>query len=250
MATPDPTKGGGPGSNPTTRGLITDYEFYDDFLTAGYAADLALANESNPAAKFSEVADAGDWLVTRDVAPTIVVADSEPGGVLLVTTGGSAGDFASCQLNGTSFAVNADKDIVFEARVKFDDGNDTQWFIGLASADVTGTTLGPILDGTNDSIGFRQPGATDVDIDYVVEDDTTETTADTGVDIVDDTFLVLTFIVTSTTNVRFLIDGNFIADVTTNLPDAGAALTPTFEVSGPTANSTIEIDYIYCSQVR
>ncbi len=146
--------------------------------------------------------------------------------------------------------MDADRDIIFEARVKFDDANDTRWFIGLATTDATGTTIGPILDGVNDSIGFRQDGDTDIDIDCITEDDTNETTTDSTVNVLDDTYLTLTFVVSGTSNVKFYIDGTLQVTHTANLPDSGAVLTPTFEVHSPTASSTIEIDYIYVGQAR
>lgn len=227
-----------------------DPEFFDDFMVAGYCPDAALANESDPAAKFSEVADRGEWLVTRDAAPTIVVADDEPGGVLVITTGANAGDFVSCQLNGEAFKVAANKDIIFEARVKFDDADDTRWFIGLATTDVTGSTLGPILDGTTERIGFQQ-NASDraVDIVAVTEDNSTETTSDTGVDLEDDTFVTLTFHVKGNQRVDYYVNGNLKASHTTNIPD-GDAVTLTMEVHSPTASSTLEVDYIYAAQKR
>lgn len=229
--------------------VAPDIEFFDDFVSTSYCPDAALTNESDPAAKFSEVADRGDWLVTRDAAPTIVVADDEPGGLLLITTGSSANDFVSCQLNGESFKVAADKDIYFEIRMKLDDANDTQWFVGLATTDTTGSTNGPILDGTTESIGFRQATDTGVDIYYICEDAATETTADTGEDVADNTYVTLAFHVISNTRVKFFVNGNEKASVATNIP-TGDAVTLTMEVHSPTASSTLEVDYIYCCQKR
>lgn len=224
--------------------------YFDDFTNVWMAVDAALTDESNPTGTFSESADEGEWLVTSDATGTIVVSDAEPGGVITVTTGSSANDFMSCQLNGQSFAMNAAKDLIFEIRCKFGDADDTQWFVGLATTDVTGTGLGPILDGTNDSIGFRQNADTGVDIDCLTEDDTNETETDSTIDVADDTFVTLTFHVRGTSAVAFYVNGTLRATHTTNIPDSATALTPTFEIHSPTASSTIEIDYIYCGQAR
>lgn len=224
--------------------------YFDDFLEGGYCPDAALASESDPAAKFSEVADRGVWLVTRDAAPTIAISDAEPGGVVAITTGASANDFVSLQMNGEAWTVNANKNIYFEARVKLADADDTQWFVGLASTDVTGSTLGPILDGTNDSIGFRQNADTGVDIDCLTEDDTTETETDSGVDVADDTYVRLAFRVIGTERVDFYVNGDKVASHSTNLPDAGAGLTATIEVHSPTASSAMEVDYVLIQQDR
>jgi len=134
-------------------------------------------------------------------------------------------------------------------RVKFDDANDTRWFVGLATEDVAGTTLGPILDGVVESIGFRQTTATGVDIFALTEDASTETTTDTGDNVADDTYVVLAFHVLSNTAVKYYVNGIERATHTTNIPD-GNEMTLSFEVQSPTASSTIEIDYILCAQTR
>ncbi len=226
--------------------------YFDDFIVGGFVIDAALANETDPSSKFSNIADSGEWLVTYDVAPTIVIADAEPGGLLVVTTGSNANDFCSCQMNGQAWAVTALKDIYFEARIKLDDTDDTQWFLGLCSTDVAGTTLGPILDsvGSNGSmIGFVQDGDTDVDIDYIVQNGGTATQADTLVNVADDTYVTLAFQVLSAGAVNMFVNGVLVANVATNIP-VNDALTLSMEVHSPTASSTLEVDYILCSQSR
>ncbi len=213
--------------------------YFDDFLSG----------QLEPGHKFSSTTNLGDWLETSDVTPTIVIADNEPGGLVVVTTGSNGNDFASCQLNGEAFKVRADKDLYFQCRVKFDDANDTRWFVGLATTDITGTTIGPILDGVVESIGFRQNTDTGTDIYALTENTSTETTDDTGVDVADDKYLVLAFLVTSNTKVEFFVNGKLVVTHTTNIP-SGDAVTPTFEVHSPTASSTIEFDYILCVQER
>ncbi len=236
----------------TSGGPAKDIVFFDDFLVAGFIFDDALSGESKPAAKFVDFADVGEWLVTFDVLPTIVIADAERGGLLLVTTGSNANDFCSCQHNGEAWAVTAAKDMFFEMRVKFDDANDTRWYVGLNTTDVSGTTIGPILDslgGAGSGIGFFQNTDTGTDIQISVQNGGTQTTATAAVDVVNDTYLLLAFRVHSNDQVEFFINGNSVGTVTTNMPD-GDALTLSFEVHSPTASSTIEIDSIYCSQVR
>jgi len=237
------------GSGFSADASVRDIVFFDDFLVAGFKVDAALALESDPSSKFSTIANSGEWLVTFDVAPTIVIADNEPGGLLVITTGSNSNDFVSCQMNGEVWKVAAQKDIYFECRVKFDDANDTQWFIGLATTDVAGTTVGPILDGVTESIGFIQDGDADVDIDFVCEDNSTPTQTDTGINVVNDTYLILAFHVKSNDSVEFFVNGTSVGSSTTNIPDTDA-VTLTMEVHSPTASSTIEVDYIYCAQIR
>jgi len=222
-----------------TISAITDV---DDFDRGGYCPDAALASESDPAAMFSEVADRGEWLVTRDAAPTVAIADGEPGSWLSVTTGASADDFVSAQKNGSIWTPAAGRRIIIDARIKIDDTDDTKWFIGLAVPDVTGTTLGPILDGVTDSVGFRILTGTDANIQYVTEASSTETTGDTGYDLVDDTAINLQAIILGTERVLFFVNGVNVFEATTNIPTA--ALTKTFEVSSTTASSNLKIDYL------
>ncbi len=219
--------------------IVGDHMYFDDF----HSGCMESGN------KFFRTANTSDWLVTDDIDAAVTISDDEPGGVLRIATASNAGDFASCQLNGEGFKVTAGKDIYCEMRLKFDDGNDTRWFFGLATTDVTGTTLGPILDGVVESIGFRQTTATGTDIFALVEDGSAETTVDTGVNVVDDTFLVLAFHVLGTGRVIYWIDGKEVASFTTNIP-SGDAITPSMEVQGPTATSIVEVDYFLCMQTR
>lgn len=223
-------------------------EYFDDFMggSGGYVADLALSSESDPAARFSEVADAGVWLVTRDAAPTITGVDSGLGGWVRISPNTNANDFVSCQMNGQPFQVRAGKKIKMQFRVKTNDADDIKFFIGLASTDATGTTAGPILDGTNDSIGFRNVLGNTTTFLSLVEDDTNETTG-TGGTLADDTFIVLGVEVDGRNAVRFYVDGALVNTISTNIPDEGAYLTPTIEVGSPTGTTAtyLDVDYVW-----
>lgn len=229
-----------------------DIVFFDDFFVGGFIFDDALTGESKPAAKFVDFADVGEWLVTFDILPTIVIANAERGGLLVITTGSNSNDFCSCQHNGEAWAVAAQKDIYFEMRVKFDDANDTRWFVGLCGPEVASSTVGPILDviGSSESmIGFFQNTDTGTDIQIIVQNGGTETTISAGVDVVDNIYLLFAYRVKSNDSVEFFINGNSVGEITTNMPDADP-MTLSMEVHSPTASSTIEADYIYCSQIR
>jgi len=236
----------------TSGALERDISYYDDFLEGGFKVDAALLNESDPSSKFSTIANSGVWLVTFDVAPTIVIADGEPGGVLVITTGSNANDFVSCQMNGEAWAVTSLKDIYYEIRMKLADSNDTRWIVGLCSTDVAGTTIGPILDsidGEGSMIGFVQNTDTGEDIGCILQNGGTGTTTDSGVDVSNDTFVTLGLHVRSNVGVEYFVNGTSVADVTANVPDADA-VTLSMEVHSPTASSTLEVDYLSCAQVR
>lgn len=231
----------GPGQFVTAK-----FEIFDHYFDATYCPNAALSNESDPAARFSEVADRGLWLVTRDAAPTIVVKDSEPKGVLSITPGTSANDFVSAQMNGQSFQCTTGRRIYFEARIKTNDADDIKFFIGLASTDTTGTTAGPVLDGTTASIGFRNVLGNTTTFLAMSESASTESTGTAGT-LADDTFTVLAFEVIERSRINFYVNGALVYTATSNIPLTTEYLTPTMEVGSPTGTTatTLEVDYTY-----
>lgn len=240
------------GSGFSAAGSARDIVHFDDFISAGFVVDAGLSAESDPASKFSTIADAGEWLVTADVAPTIVVADGAVGGVLVITTGSNANDFCSLQMNGEAWATATNKTVFFEIRMKVDTAADARWFVGLCAEEAAGSAIGPILDvvGSAESmIGFIQNGDTTIDIDCLVQNAGTDTQVDTTVNILDDTFVILAFKVDGDGTVEFFVDGVLTITTTTNLPTADA-LTLSIEIHSPTASSVLSVDYIYCAQQR
>ena len=223
--------------------------YFDDFIEGGYAADAALADESDPSGKFSTTANRSPWLVTlidggSDAGEVIAISDDEHGGVLTLTANDADDDGISLQLNGEAFGLKAGRTLIFEARVKITDVSETDWFVGLATSDTA------ILSGVTDSIGFRCPDSTG-DIDYVCEAASTETTADTTKDLTDATYVTLRFEVNGRTSVKFYVDGAFIYKSTTNIPATTAGLTPTLEVRNDGAVAqTLEVDYVLVAAER
>lgn len=219
-------------------------EYMDDFIEGGYNAGAS-------SSKFSATANDCAWLLTltdggSDAGEVIAVADDEPGGVLTLTTNDADNDSIELQHNGETWKVAADKDMIFECRVKVADADSTDWFIGLATTDTT------VLDGTTERIGFGSNGldAANASIYTFCEDASTETSDDTGKDLVDDTFVVLSFLVRSNERVKFFVDGEYVAQSTTNIP-TGDAVTLTVCVQNDSAAvHTMEVDYIYCAQER
>ena len=196
--------------------------------------------------------NAATWRNSTDNSGTVLLGDVAAGAIVL-TPGSSATDYVSIQKVGACIYMDANKDIVYKARIRLDDADDAKWFVGLAAADdaATGSTAAPVLDGNNDTIGFRNTAGNTADIYYVVEDDATETTADTTKDLADATFVDLAFEVRGTSSVTFYVNGEQVGKSSTNLPDASTALTPYFEVSSTGTGSTaMTIDYILVSQDR
>lgn len=194
---------------------------------------------------FSTNADTAEWLLTHDNATSsVTIADANPNGVLRITPGTSANDYKSLQLNGEAFGLYAGRNQTIKTRIRTNDADDIKFFIGLASSDTTGTTAGPILDGTNDSIGFRNVAGNTAAFLCVTEDDTTETTNTAGT-LADDTWTDLRIDIYGTSRVVFLVNGVQVADHRTNLPDSAAGLTLTIEVGSPTGTTATYLDLDY-----
>lgn len=213
-------------------------EFWDDFVTGGTGTTVG--------GKFATTANAAQWLNSTDNGGTCIISDAEHGGVVALTPGTSANDYVSCQLNGEAFVTAANRKIIFETRIKSNDTDDLKFFVGLATTDAgTSATAGPVLDGTNDSIGFRNVLGNTAAFLYIVEDDTSETTGAAG-SLTDDTFTILRFELDGTSMARFYVNGALVGKVTTGLIDAGVALTPTLEVGSPTGTTAtfLEVDYV------
>lgn len=181
---------------------------------------------------FSSVTDGG-----IDEGETIVVADDAHGGVLAITTNDADNDMVQIQLNGEGFALASGRQLVFKTRLKLDSVSNGDIFAGLAIANTD------VLAGVTDSIGFRIPDA-DGNLDTVAEKDSTETTADSGEDLSDDTFVTLTIDIDGTNRADFYVGNKAVANVSTNLPD-DEALSPCFQVrNASAATSTLSIDYV------
>ena len=213
------------------------YVYFEDFIACGGVGSIVSETE-NQAPWLATLVDGGSAN-----AEVLKIADDQPGGVFVCTTNPAANDLNNLQLNGEMFKLASGKNLWFETKIKIVDVDKTDWFIGLAITDTT------ILAGTTDSIGFRCPDHTG-DIDYVCEKDSTETAADTGANLSDNTWVRLGFKFDGINRVTFFVDGVPKAIVSTNIPD-DEALTPSFEVRTSEASAhTMYVDYIKIVQFR
>ena len=224
-----------------------DVEYFEDFLQGGYVADAALSAESDPAAKFSMVADAGEWFVTRTATgtPTLTVLDDGANGYLKILNGTADNDLTNLQLNGESFKLRAGKMLVFESKFNITDLTYGEFFIGLSITDtaIMGTY---VTSGSSDHIGFAMLSA-GPSLLYAVDKDNagTDSSVDTGIDLVDATDVTVRIEIDGISVARFYVDGVLVGTDTANLPD-NEAMTPTVELRnyGGTTAAIMNIDYI------
>lgn len=229
--------------------MYLKYIFWaDDFVEGGYCPDLALASESDPAAKFSEVADRGAWLVTivdgdSDGDEIIAVSDAGHGGVLKIETTDKALDSVDIQMNGESFQIQSGEEAWFNARWATEDVSANTNVIGLALSDTDITGSLP-----NDHILFQNRGG---DLYFCVGQNGTATAVDTGVNMVDGTYVTTAWYWDGTSNITVTVNGTAVTNLTDNgstilFPD-DQAISPCMGIqTTDTGKDYMLVDYIGC----
>jgi hypothetical protein len=187
------------------------------------------------------------WTVVKDASASVaIVADTVGGELALTSAATTDNDGASIQGNEI-FAVDADKVLYFQTRVECNDADQTDLCFGLT---VNFATNPEAMLTAADRIVFQVDDG-NASILCKTEKDGTETSTDSLVDLVDDTYVVLGFAVTGTSSVQFFINGKLVATHLTNIPDdenlALAAMSLSGSASGTRATT---IDYIFGAQTR
>ncbi len=188
-----------------------------------------------------------DWTVVKDDDAAVgIVADTVGGEVALTSKATTDDDGASIQGNEI-FAVAANKEIYFSTRVKCNDADQTDICVGLT---VNFATNPEAMLTAADRIVF-QVNDENASILCKTEKNGTETSTDSGVDLADDTYAVLSFQVSGTGSVTFFVNGRQVAQHSTNIPDdenlAVAAMSLSGSASGTRATT---LDYLIAAQTR
>ena len=187
------------------------------------------------------------WTVVKDSGASVgIVADTVGGELALTSTATTDNDGASIQGNEI-FAVATDKDIFFSTRLKCNDADQTDICVGLTLNFATNPEA--MLTAT-DRIVFQVDDG-NASILCKTEKNGTETSTDSLVDLEDNTYVVLSFNVTSTGSVTFFVNGKQVAQHTTNIPDdenlALAAMSLSGSASGTRATT---LDYLIAAETR
>ena len=225
-----------PGSILPGQGPCLDKVFDDDFAHIDEGAD-------------------GKWIRTDTGSGSAIITEDG----MLYTLGTSDNDSeemqGSCGSAGGAFALNANRDIYGYCRLKFNDVDLVDWFVGLATLDTA------VLDGTTDAVGLCASTGTGIlntatASVFAVRGSamgaawSAATFVDTGVDILDDTFFDIAWWIEGITRMRFYVNGKELVNVTTgDFPLVGVRMTPTMCFQDQSTAESITVQRYYCSQV-
>jgi hypothetical protein len=188
-----------------------------------------------------------DWTVIKDTGASVgIVADTVGGELALTSTATTDDDGASIQGNEI-FAVAANTGIFFSTRIKCNDADQTDICVGLTLNFATNPEA--MLTAT-DRIVF-QVNDGNASILCKTEKNGTETSTDSGVDLADNTYVVLSFQVSGTGSVIFFVNGRQVAQHSANIPDDENLTMAAMSVSGSASGTRVTtLDYIIGTQTR
>jgi len=196
-----------------------------------------------------DVTTADGYVITQVTSGAIAGVTDEDGGVLLVDSAGnaSADDGVNVQLTNCTFKPAAGRTIRFEARCKFVDAGDDQYFIGLCAPGTTAIIASGALEDTADKCGFyRHAGSTADKISSITaRTSADDATADVG-DIVDDTYVKLGFVINGLTSVQFYVNGVLVETGSTaaNIPNAVMCLSYVAQCEQTSADAEMSVDWV------
>ena len=156
-----------------------------------------------------------DWTLLKDSSATAALgADAESGTLVLTSQATTDNDGASVQGNEI-FAVATGKDMFFQTRIKNSDVDQSDICVGFTLNFATNPEN--MLTAT-DRIVFQVDDG-DASILCKTEKDGTETSTDSGIDMVDDTYVKLGISCSGTGTVEFFVNDKLVATHSTNIPD-------------------------------
>jgi len=212
-------------------GQETDYvTYFNDFLMA---QDYATADWTQ------SQAEVGTGTATETLA-----AD-ERSGALVLTNAANDTDFNEIQATEENYSLTSGKRLWYETKIKIG-GTDITAVGAISGLYITDTTA---LAGATDSVRIEVADGA-ADILCKTEKNSTETSTDSGVDAVIDTYVTLGFYYDGAGSVEFYVNRNKVATHTTNLPDDENLCITAGVINGEAVVKTLTIDYIYVAQER
>jgi len=223
------------------------FGMFDDFHAVTSNQGVAVNNDAAQATSI----DSDMWNAAIGGSSDAIATDStKTGGVLKFTLGSSAGEETAITAPQMGFTVDASnaRKIWFEARLQLDDVSGAGFFVGLASND--GAVEATAIDTLEDGIGFHCATGATPNILAIGAKGNTETTTDTGIDIADATWVVLSFYFDGS-SCHWYVNGVKKVSSSSNLPNDGTIIFPHVEfTSVGTDQDVTYLDYVRCVMER
>jgi len=187
------------------------------------------------------------WVVVKDSGATVaIVADTIGGELAITSTATTDNDGGSVQGNEI-FAVATGKDMFFQTRIKNSDVDQSDICVGFTLNFATNPEN--MLTAT-DRIVFQVDDG-DASILCKTEKDGTETSTDSGIDMVDDTYVKLGISCSGTGTVEFFVNDKLVATHSTNIPDDENLAIAAMSLSGSASGTRVTtIDYLMGARTR
>lgn len=186
------------------------------------------------------------WTVVKDSGASVaIVADTVGGEVALTSAATTDDDGASIQGNEVFKAASGGY-MFFQTRVKCSTAAQTDLCFGFT---VNFATNPEAMLAAADRICF-QVNDGDASILCKTESGGTETSTDSGVDLVDATYIVLGIAVQGTSAAYFYINGQLVATHSTNIPTTELTIAAMSISGNDTGTRATTLDYIMGVQSR
>lgn len=190
--------------------------------------------------------NANDWTINTTEAGTSsateAIAADEKYGALVITNDDADNDVDNLQLNEENWILESGKQVWFESRVKVNDADQVDMFVGLAITDTSARDA-------SDRVGFA---LADESAALTVENakDSTATSTASVATIADNTYVVLGFHWDGQSKIEYFVNRALVATHRANIPDdENLAVTINLQ-NGSAGAKSITIDYIYVAQER
>lgn len=212
-------------------GKEPDYvEYFNDFLSA------------------EDVDTTNAWTIVKDSSAAVAVVADATNGEVSLTSEATTDDDGSCLMSAQeNWILTSGKRLWFECKAKLSDVDDMDAFIGMTDAIATNpenTLTDP------DRVGF-QVNDGDASVLCKTEDGGSETSTDSGVDLVDDTYKTFGFYWDGAASVEFYIDRAKVATHTTGITEDEKLCINLFELSGSDSGTkSMTVDYVYVCKER
>lgn len=187
-----------------------------------------------------------DWTVVKDIGAAVAIVADTAGGELALTSAATTNDDGASIQGNEIFLPASGRTIWFAARVKNSKVDQSDMFFGLTQNFATNPEA--VLTASN-RIGFQiDDGGASVLCKTEASD--TETSTDSGADMVNDTYINLALKVSGTGAVEFFVNGALVATHSTNIPTTELA-PAAFSLSGDNLGTRVTtLDYILAAATR